>query len=504
MMTALRPGVPAGAAAGEPVRRIREADWSRYLVQYSRSQIRTASRAALAEVTHAPFWLDRPMRPQPRPTLVGDVTADLAIVGGGFTGLWTALLAKEADPGRDIVLLESDRIGAGASGRNGGFMAASLTHGFANGLARWPDELATLTAMGHANLDQVESTLARYGMVVDFTRAGALDVATEAHQVDELTALPERAAPYGERLEFLDRDATRAIVDSPLFQAAVLDRTGVALVDPAKLAWELARVVATLGVRIHEHTTVTGLEASGRGVRLATAHGAVSARHVAIGTSAFPHLLRRVRPFVIPVYDYALVSEPLSDEQWRAVGWRFGGGVGDVNNQFHYTRPTSDGRLLWGGFEAIYHYGSGMGPQHDRDDRVYAVLAENFFRTFPQLEGLRFSHAWGGAIDTCSRFSAFWGTALEGRVAYALGYTGLGVGAARFGAQVMLDLLAGARTERTVLRMVRTRPTPFPPEPIRAAAVAVTKWSLDRADHSEGRRNAWLRTLDRLGLGFDT
>ena len=228
------------------------------------------------------------------------------------------------------------------------------------------------------------------------------------------------------------------------------------------------------------------------------------ARQVAIGTSAFPNLLRRVRPFIIPVYDYALMTEPLTAAQWDSIGWAFGGGIGDSNNQFHYTRPTADGRILWGGFEAIYHYGSRMGPHLNRDDATNAVLAENFFETFPQLEGLRFSHAWGGAIDTCSRFSAFWGTAMGGRVAYSVGYTGLGVGATRFGAQVMLDLLAGRETERTRLTMVRTKPIPFPPEPIRSPAVGLTRWSLDRADNAGGRRNLWLRTLDRLGLGFDS
>ena len=145
-----------------------------------------------------------------------------------------------------------------------------------------------------------------------------------------------------------------------------------------------------------------------------------------------------------------------------------------------------------------------MSPGLNRDDRTSAILADNFFTTFPQLEGLRFTHAWGGAIDTCSRFSAFWGTAMDGRVAYSVGYTGLGVGATRYGAQVMLDLLAGRQTERTRLEMVRTKPMPFPPEPFRSPAVALTRWSLDRSDNNHGRRNLWLRTLDRMGLGFDS
>lgn len=471
---------------------------------YSRTRIRPSSRASLADVTHAPFWLDRPERPEPAAALVSDTTADLVVVGGGYTGMWTALLAKEADPGLDVLVLEGDRIAEGASGRNGGFMAASITHGFSNGMSRWPEELPELISQGRANLDAIEATIARHSMDVDFARTGELDVATEDHQVADLAELPALVAPYGAQLEFLDGPATRAMVNSPLYRAGVLDRDGVALVDPAKLNWELARVVRSLGVRVHEHSPVVSLGATANGVEVRTAHATVRAGRVAIGTSAFPNLMRRVRPFIIPVYDYALMTEPLTPEQWDSVGWAFRGGVGDSNNQFHYTRPTADGRLLWGGFEAIYHYGSRMGPHLNRDDTTNAVLAENFFQTFPQLEGLRFSHAWGGAIDTCSRFSAFWGTAMGGRVAYSVGYTGLGVGATRFGAQVMLDLLAGRETERTRLEMVRTKPIPFPPEPFRSPAVALTRWSLDRADNSGGRRNVWLRTLDRMGLGFDS
>ena len=132
------------------------------------------------------------------------------------------------------------------------------------------------------------------------------------------------------------------------------------------------------------------------------------------------------------------------------------------------------------------------------------MLAEHFYQTFPQLEDVCFSHKWGGVIDTCSRFCVFFGTARSGRLAYAAGYTGLGVGASRFGAQVLLDLLGGEPTELTELELVRTRPIPFPPEPVRSVGVQLTRWSLARADRSEGRRNLWLRTLDRVGLGFDS
>jgi glycine/D-amino acid oxidase-like deaminating enzyme len=143
-------------------------------------------------------------------------------------------------------------------------------------------------------------------------------------------------------------------------------------------------------------------------------------------------------------------------------------------------------------------------PSNDQRPQTFERLASHFFETFPQLEGLRFSHRWGGAIDTCTRFCAFYGSAFDGRVAYALGYTGLGVGASRFGAAVVLDLLDGADTERTRLQMVREKPLPFPPEPLAYAGIQLTRWSLARADERDGQRNAWLRTLDRLGLGFDS
>ena len=152
----------------------------------------------------------------------------------------------------------------------------------------------------------------------------------------------------------------------------------------------------------------------------------------------------------------------------------------------------------------MYHWGGKVRDRYDHRPATAQLLAEHFFDTFPQLEGLRFTHAWGGPIDTCTRFCAFFGTAHEGQVAYAAGFTGLGVGATRFGADVMLDLLAGEETERTRLAMVRSVPIPFPPEPAAWIGITATRWSLAQADRNDGQRNLWLRTLDRLGLGFDS
>ncbi|GAA1236458.1 MULTISPECIES: NAD(P)/FAD-dependent oxidoreductase [Streptomyces] len=461
---------------------------------------------SLADAKPLSYWLDDPGRPEARPALTGDERCDLLVVGGGYSGLWTALLAKERDPGRDVVLLEGQEVGWAASGRNGGFCAASLTHGVANGLARWPGEIGKLEELGNRNLDAIEDAVARYSIDCDFERTGELDVATEPHQVTELQEFHQELTEAGLAggTELLDADATREQVDSPTFLGALYDRRGVAMLHPAKLAWGLKQACLDLGVRIHEHTPALKLSSSGAGTAVRTPYGRVFAQHVALGTNVFPSLVKRVRSYTVPVYDYALMTEPLTDEQLASIGWKNRQGLGDSANQFHYFRLSADNRILWGGYDAIYPYGGRVRAEYDHRPETYAKLAGQFFTCFPQLEGVRFSHAWGGAIDTCSRFSAFFGTAHKGRVAYAAGYTGLGVGATRFGADVMLDLLSGERTERTELEMVRTKPLPFPPEPFAYTGIALTKWSLARADDNGGRRNLWLKAMDKAGLGFDS
>jgi glycine/D-amino acid oxidase-like deaminating enzyme len=165
---------------------------------------------------------------------------------------------------------------------------------------------------------------------------------------------------------------------------------------------------------------------------------------------------------------------------------------------------TKDNEILWGGYDAIYNFQGKVRQEYESDAQTYAHLAQAFLETFPQLHGIKFTHGWGGAIDTCSRFSPFWGMAHRGRVAYVLGFTGLGVGSTRFGAQVMLDLLDGVKNERTNLRMVRKKPFPFPPEPFRFIFIRLTQWSINQADKNSGKRNLWLKFLDSLGLGFDS
>jgi glycine/D-amino acid oxidase-like deaminating enzyme len=457
----------------------------------------------LAGAVAGPYWLSQEGAPAAADPLHGPETADLAVIGAGYSGLWTALLAKERNPGTDVVVLEGATAGWAASGRNGGFCSASLTHGFENGLSRFPAEMETLERLGRANLDEIEAAVRRYGIDCDFARTGEMVVATADWQWRELTAAYGTAAARGLDVDLLDRAQVRAEVDSPTFLGGLWDRSGCAMVDPARLVWGLRQACLDLGVRLYENTAVERIAPVGAGLRLHTPAGHVDAGRVALATGAHGGLLRRLRHYVIPVYDYALMTEPLTEDRLKAIGWRNRQGLGDGGNQFHYYRLSADDRILWGGYDAIY-YRDGIAAEHDQREATFAVLAGHFARTFPQLDGIRFTHKWGGVIDTCSRFSAFFGTAYGGRLAYAVGYTGLGVGATRFGANVMLDLLGGEPTERTSLSMVRRKPVPFPPEPIRSGVIQLTRWSISRADSHDGRRNLWLRTLDRLGLGFDS
>lgn len=454
---------------------------------------------SLAGTRLACFWIEDIEASAARyPALEGNLLADYAVVGGGFAGLWTAIKLKTEHPDRRVALLEAKRIGWAASGRNGGFCEASITHGEPNAESRWPDEVDVLFRLGHENLDAIERFIAEHDLDVDFERTGQLAVANEPYQLEDLGESDEDHV-------VLDAQQVRQRIDSPTFLGGVFSPRENANVHPAKLAAELARHAASIGVEIFEETRVTRL--GGRDdepIELETTGGTVYADRVALCTNVFPSLLKRYSFHTVPVYDYVLMTEPLSDEQLASIGWEGREGLADGANQFHYSRLTKDNRILWGGYDAVYFAGGRI--RHEYEDRMesHRRLASHFFTTFPQLAGVRFTHRWAGVIDTSTRFCAFYGQAHGGRVQYVAGFTGLGVGATHFAADVIADRFAGRTTERTELRMVKEVPLPFPPEPAASIGINLTRWSLDRADHNQGKRNALLRTLDALGLGFDS
>jgi len=459
---------------------------------------------ALDGAQPAVFWSDRDDAPPVSPVLGGTITADLTVIGGGFTGLWAAIQALEDEPGLRVVVLEGERCGFGASSRNGGFCDSSLTHGLENGLSHWPDDLDLLVRLGRENLDGIEASIDRYRISADFSRAAEVGVATEPWHLEGLQESLAKHRSIGDTVELLDAEAMQARVHSPTYRGGLIRHNDASLVDPARLCWGLRSAAEHLGAAVHEGSPVTAVEPDGLALNVVTPTGTVRSDRVVMATNAYPGPVRRPRRYVIPVYDHVLMTEPMSTEQLASIGWQDREGIGDVSNQFHYYRLSAEDRILWGGYDATYHFNNGLDPRHDQSGRTHRMLAEHFFATFPQLEGLRFTHRWGGPIGTTTHFAATWGTAHEGRLTWVAGYTGLGVGASRFGARVALDLAFGQATERTELEMVRKKPFPFPPEPLRWAGVELTRTAIQRADRRQGKRGPWLALLDRFGVGFDS
>ena len=454
----------------------------------------------LDDASPEPFWLDRP-RPAEAAPLEGSVEADLAIVGAGFTGLWAAVMAKEERPEREVVLLEASTAGWGASGRNGGFVDASLTHGLPNGAARFASELEALEELGRANLEELKADLARHRIDAAWQDTGMLSVATRPHEMRELERRPRSCAATAGR----PRCSTATPCGRRWLRRPTWARSGStpAWRSPTRERWRsaCARGAGARGALVRADA------GGGRDGRRRPAHpaGLVRADRVLLATGAYPPLVGAIRRLVAPVYDYVIVTEPLTAAQRGAIGWEGGQGIADRGNRFHYYRLTPDGRILFGGYEAVYRFGNRVDDARlSRHPPTHRLLAQHLLETFPALEGIAVTHAWGGPIDTCSRFCVTFGRALGGRAVYAVGYTGLGVAASRFGARVALDLLDGVDNERTRLKLVRSRPLPFPPEPARWAVIQATRRAMARADERGGRSGPWLRLLDRLGLGFDS
>ena len=431
---------------------------------------------------------------------VGPTTCDLLVVGGGYTGLWTALHAAQRNPDQRIVLIEADRIGWAASGRNGGFVDASLTHGPANGKTRWPNEIDRLTEMGLENLDGMQDEIERLGLDVEWQRTGMLAVATEPHQVEWL----QESADEGEG-RFLDRADVQSEVHSPTYLAGLFDADTCAIVHPAKLALELARACAEAGVRIYEHTNAVSLDSGGAALRVDTGGAIVTARQVVLATNVFTSLLRRNRFHTVPVYDYVLATEPLTDAQLDRIGWQGRQGIGDCANQFHYYRlhrgqPHRVGRLR-------RHLP--LRPQGRRRPTRTGprrTAGSPSTSSSPSRNSTTSGSATGGRAPSTptpgsARTGAWPATAGSPTSTASPGSASAPRGLPPTCASICSE---GADTPRTELEMVRKRPLPFPPEPLASVGIQATRWSLDRADHTEGRRNALLRTLDALGLGFDS
>ena len=459
---------------------------------------------SLRPVEESCYWLARRPRRETQ-TLDGDLEADVAVVGAGFTGLWTALALKELEPGLSIVLLEQERVAHGASGRNAGIASELLDHSPDLAIAHFGlAEARTLARLGRENLDGLEAFLRQTGVDAGFARPGQLVTALQPRQVQELKGALESAHRLGlDDWRWLSQEEVQAEIHSPLPLGALLAPRNC-LVDPVQLAEGLAREAMGRGVRLCEKTRVEGFELAQGRVRIKTARGKVTARRVALATNAYSHhLWPGLRWRFLPLYDYIVVTEPLAPEQRAAIGWSKGQGLTDGRAFFNYARPTADGRILWGTSEAVYFRGNRVDKAADHSPARYAGLEESLRRFFPQLSGVRFPYAWGGPIASTTRLTPFFGTALRGRISYALGYTGNGIGTTRIAGRILAHLTLARPSPLLELSMVRRPPFPYPPEPLRSAAVAAITRALRRVD-AGGEPNLVLRLLQAMGIGFSS
>jgi glycine/D-amino acid oxidase-like deaminating enzyme len=429
------------------------------------------------------FWMSR-RHYEPAPRLDGDQTTDVTIIGAGFTGLWTAIHLKEADPAMDVIVVERDIAGYGASGRNGGFamtMVGRNVHDLVRkvGVTR---ARATHLAM-RQTLRDIESFCAAEGIDADITHPGVLTVSNGPEQdlrIRQDLAAAERLGLDGFRP--LSRRECQDLVRSERLRMGHFEGDSL-LVDPAALAWGLRRAAERRGVRIFEHTPVAGLaEARGGGPQLRTPFGTVRADRVLIATNAYAHAIPALRRFIFTIYAYIIVTEPLTGEQWQRVGWERRMGIEDKRIYPHFHRPTPDGRILWGGRDAPFS-AEGPNPGRENDPRIFRRLEETFRWTFPQLHDVAIDRGWAGPV--CGTINCFASAGFLGRsqrLAYALGYAGHGVGPSHLVGRIVRDLLLGSGSDLLDLPMVSKRPVPLPPGPLRGGMLGLAERVLQRAD----------------------
>lgn len=455
-------------------------------------------------IEDASFWLET-RRYAPGPALAGECAADIAIIGGGFTGLWTAIFLKELAPEASVVVLEQAILGYGGSGRNAGHVSGCIDHSHHHAIAHFgKEEARRLARVGLDSLDALIRFTEERRIDCEFERTGQLQVALTPAQVKDArrsVAAAEELGVTGAR--FLSAEETRAELNSPLYLGGVFD-PGWAIVHPIKLVDGLQREALRLGVKIFENTRVTGFEVPATGVLVKTAAGCAKAGQIVLATNAythliFPQLLRRY----IPLYDYVLVSEPLTAQQLVAIGWRNRQAVIDGRVFFNYYRLTADNRVLWGSSETKYYPPNRVDKSCDHSEPHCAALRESFRRHFPQLAALKWEYAWGGPIASTSRLTPFFGTAARGRIHYGLGYTGLGIANSRLAGKILAHMALARPHELLHLAMVQHKPLPYPPEPLRKLAVNAVTSSLRRVD-AGAKPSLLLKILDVLGIGFSS
>jgi glycine/D-amino acid oxidase-like deaminating enzyme len=420
------------------------------------------------------WWTTRDYRPDP--PLQTHTTADVAIIGGGFTGLSTAYHLKQLDPALSVVILEQGAIGSGASGRNAGF--GMTLFGLSLSVTRLRFG-ANAARQAHHTMEQAVDHLWRLvqeqGLDCDAERAGLLRVATApayARRIQHEIRLAERLGLEG--IHWLSAEEVRRRVASPRFLGAWWEPRCV-LVNPARLAWEMKRRVKEAGVQVSEETPVREVRKSTDGYRIATPHGVVTASKIAFATNAFSVHFPRLRARQTPVYSYIVLTEPLG-ERLESLGWQGREGLEDTRNLIHYFRLTPDNRLLMGGGDVGLVYDGRL--CRDRHEPTFARLEAFIPRLFPSLQGIGITHRWGGPVSVTLDMAPALGYLGRDRSAvYSLGCIGHGVSMTQYNGWTLAELLLERQSERTEAFFVNRWTIPWPPEPLRfAVSAAIRQW----------------------------
>ncbi len=419
----------------------------------------------------------------PRAPLAGNTDADVAIVGGGLTGLWTAWYLQERDPALKIVVLEKEIAGFGASGRNGGWCSALFPRSTAS-LERTHGRDAAL-AMRRAmvaTVDEVGRAASQAGIDADYVKGGTIDFARSPVQLAAAKAEVEEAAGYGvDALEFWGPARVRAAgALGALFDPAC------ARLHPAKLVRGLAVAVENRGATIAEQTEVVSFEPG----RVDTSRGTVRAEKIVLATEGYGATLRATKRRILPLYSLMIATEPLPDDFWDEIGIAHGQTFADFRHLVIYGQRAADNRFAFGGRGARYHWGSAIRPQYDRVQRVFDHLRRTLGDLFPALDSARYrdvgvSHRWGGPLGVPRDWHASATYDPATRIASAGGYVGDGLSTTNLAGRTLADLLTGADTELTRLPWVNHRSPSWEPEPLRFAGANAGLLATQFADIEE-------------------
>jgi glycine/D-amino acid oxidase-like deaminating enzyme len=434
------------------------------------------------------FWLETAGEELvPRPSLEGPMEADVAVLGAGFTGLWTAYYLLRNEPSLRVVVLEGEISGFGASGRNGAWCGP--------GFPVTPGELARRYGREAARelILELHNAVAEVGRVVEveaidarYFRGGLMRVARGSSQLPGLRATHEayRALGLEDDYRMLDAEETSRRVRITGARGALYS-PHCATVHPARLVRGLARAVERLGGKIFERSPVTSYE-TGSDPRLVTARGEVRARTLVLAGEAYLTRFRELRRQLLPVYSLIVLTEPLSETRWAEIGWEGRECVSSNRYTVDYLSRTADGRILFGGRGAPYHFGSRVKDEYDRHGPTHELLRRTAKEWFPALEGARFTHAWGGPLGVPRDWMPTMSHDPASGFATAHGYTGQGVATANLSGRTLADLILGRDTPITRLPTANHESRPWEPEPLRWLGARYVQRGLMRVDdHAE-------------------